>query len=61
MGTALLPVIFGQAGDSDTGEVAAFTGAAFGSGAHFSVGGSSGTAFSRYDFGLLDVFLYLWA
>jgi hypothetical protein len=52
----LLPALsFGQAGESDTGEVATFVGGTYGSGAHFNVGGSSGIAFSRYGLGLLEV------
>lgn len=36
-----------QAGETDVGEVSAFTGATFGAGTHPLIGGSSGFAFSR--------------
>src|SRR5262249_53942678 len=45
---ALMPAIaFGQAGDTDVGEVSAYAGGSFGAGTHPYVGGSSGFAFSR--------------
>lgn len=43
-----------QSGDGDVGEVAVFAGGAFGIGSHPVVGGSAGTAFSRYGMALIE-------
>jgi outer membrane protein with beta-barrel domain len=42
------PAAVAQSGETDIGEVGAFTGGAFGGGAHGAAGGSAGTAFSRH-------------
>jgi len=46
--------LFGQAGEKDVGEAAAFTGGTFGLGSHPVVGGGLGIAFSRYGMGVLE-------
>jgi hypothetical protein len=46
--------LFGQAGDTDVGEAAAFFGGAIGIGSHPVVGGSVGTAFSRYGMAVIE-------
>jgi hypothetical protein len=51
--TLVPSVLRAQSGDTDVGEVAAFGGWAFGVGTTGAVGGSSGTAFSKY--GLLMI------
>jgi hypothetical protein len=47
-------VVFGQSGETDVGEVAAYGGGSFGGGAHAYVGGSSGFAFSRRGMAFLE-------
>jgi hypothetical protein len=46
--------LLAQSGDADVGEVAAFASGAFGIGSHPAVGGSTGTAFSRYAMALIE-------
>jgi hypothetical protein len=46
--------VFGQSGEDDVGEVAVFGGGSFGNGSHPVVGGSTGTAFSRYGMALVE-------
>jgi len=44
-----------QSNKTGDGELSAYTGAAFGLGTHAAVGGRTGTAFSRYAIGLIDI------
>ena len=44
-----------QSDKTGAGELSAYAGAVFGMGAHPAVGGSTGTAFSRYAIALIDV------
>src|SRR3954452_24441569 len=55
LGSLSSPLLRAQSGDSDSGEVAAFTGGSFDPGTHPVVGASAGLAFSRYGIGLMEV------
>src|SRR5262245_29309320 len=50
-----LPVLRAQSFEGDEGEVTAFGGGAFAIGTHPVVGGSTGTAFSKYAIGMIEV------
>ena len=52
----LVPMIaLGQSDETDNGEVAGYSGGAFGLGSHPVVGASTGAGFARYAMGIIDI------